>query len=114
MPEPVVSLHARLALAERVGLSPRRHGLLRHVENLRRYYATVRAGREPSYGEWNDALVVEWAKILRLSPYEGAYPVRPRMSKCACADPKMFTQLVWPEGSKHACSGCQDAWLELG
>jgi len=105
---------ARLALAERVGLALRRLGMLKHVEHLRRYYATVRARRSTAPGEWNDAHVVELAKILRVPPYEGAYPVRPRMSECACPSPKTYTQAVWPEGSKHACSECHDVWLELG
>jgi len=44
--------------------------------------------REPAAGEWADAMVIEWAKILRLPPYEGAYPERPRMSKCGCPTPR--------------------------
>jgi hypothetical protein len=105
---------ARLALAERVGLELRRHGLLKHVEHLRRYYAGVRSGRAPTSGEWTDDMVTEWAKILRIPPYEGAYPVRARMSNCRCPSPKTYTQVVWPGGSKHACSGCHEVWLELG
>ena len=106
-------LAARLALAERVGLELRRHGLLKHVEHLRRYYSTVRTGHTPAAGEWTNGMVVEWAKILRVPPHEGAYPVRPRMSKCACASPKLYTEMVWPGGCKSTCSNCRDTWLEL-
>ena len=105
---------ARLALAERVGLALRRLGMLKHVEHLRRYYMTVRAGRTPTRGEWDDDHVVELAKILRVPPYEGAYPVRPRMTKCACPSPKTYTSAVWPGGCKSTCSNCHDVWLELG
>jgi hypothetical protein len=104
----------RLLLAERVGLELRRHGLLKHVEHLRRYYLTVRSARSPAPGEWTEAMVVEWAMILRLPPHEGAYSVRPRMSKCRCPSPKTYTQMVWPGGCKSACGNCHDVWLELG
>ena len=105
---------ARLALAERVGLALRRLGMLKHVEHLRRYYVIVRSGRTPAAGEWDDAHVIELAKILRVAPYEGAYAVRPRMSGCGCATPKPFTQAVWPGGCKSTCGSCHDVWLELG
>jgi hypothetical protein len=107
-------LVARLALAERVGLELKGLGLQKQVEHLRRYYATVRSGRTPGPGEWSESMVVEWAKVLRLPPHEGAYPVRPRMSTCSCATPKTFTKLVWPGGSLHTCSVCHDEWIELG
>jgi hypothetical protein len=59
--------------------------------------------------------LIEWAKILRLPPYEGAYPVRPGMSRCGCPTPKTYTQAVWrPGGCKSACGACRDVWLELG
>ena len=104
----------RLALAERVGLELRRLGMMKHVERLRRYYADVRAGRAPASGEWTDDMVTEWAKILRVPPYEGAYPIKPRMARCACPSPKTYTQTVWPGGCKSSCSGCHEVWLELG
>lgn len=105
---------AMLALAERVGLEFRRQGMLTHVGYLRRYYADVRAGRTPAAGEWDDHMVIEWAKILRCPPYEDALPVRPRMSPCGCATPKLYTRTVWPEGSKTVCGSCHAVWLELG
>jgi hypothetical protein len=111
---PPVDARPKLALAERVGLELRRHGMLKHVGHLRRYYATVRAGRTPASGEWDEQMVIEWAKILRIAPHEGAYPVRPRMSKCGCASPKTYTRCVWPEGAVSVCSACHEVWLELG
>ena len=111
---PADDVQAWLALAERVGLELRRLGMLKHVEHLRRYYVNVRAGRAPASGEWDDAHVVELAKILGVPPYDGAYPVRPRMSRCGCPTPKTYTQAVWPGGCKSACCACHEVWLELG
>jgi len=111
---PPVDRNAKLALATGVGLELRRRGMLTHVERLRVYYAAVRAGRAPVAGEWDDAMVLEWAKILRVAPYEGAYAVKPRMSKCGCDAPRTFTERVFPGGCKAACGACRETWLEMG
>jgi hypothetical protein len=95
-------IQAKLALAERVGRELRRLGLDKHVAHARRYYSNVRARRAPGDREWDDSMVVEWARILRLPPYEKDYEVKPRMSKCGCPTPR-------PSESDAGCIGGEDA-----
>jgi hypothetical protein len=90
-----------------------RVGLLKHVQHLRRFYADTKAGRPLHRDGWNYNLVQEWARTLRLQPYENDYPVRPRPSSCGCSSPQTFTLGVFPGGSKHRCGRCGFTWLEL-
>ena len=103
----------QLDLAERVGKELVRLGLSKHVEHLRTYYRHVRAGRPPPNGGWTEGLVIEWAKTLRLRPYEDAYPVKARSSSCGCSSPQTYTKTVWPDGSVHTCGSCKLVWVEL-
>jgi hypothetical protein len=103
----------RLALASRIGTEFVRLGMRKHVAQIRAYYRTVRAGREPGEGEWTDDLVVGWAQNLRIEPHERDVPVKPRQSSCGCPSPRTFTVLVWPGGSRHTCGACHANWIEV-
>jgi hypothetical protein len=102
---------ARLDLTERVGRALAELGLDRHVAQARRYYAALRAGREPAKDGWTHEMIVEWARLLRL-PGHDVYPVHPRMHRC-CERPKTFTSATFPGGSRHHCEACGATWLEL-
>jgi hypothetical protein len=64
-------------------------------------------------------MVVEWFKLLRLPPYERAYPVQPPGSRCPRCPPgdgpvtEVVTERTFPEGRKVACLACHAVWLEL-
>lgn len=102
---------ARLELTERVGRELVRRGLNSQASEARRYYAAVRAGREPD--RWSHEMIVEWARLLRVSPHEHDYAVRPQMWRECCDRPKTYTAAIFPEGSKHVCESCRSVWLEL-
>ncbi len=56
----------RLALASLLGARLVSLGMTKHAEHLRRYYATVRAGREGRSGEWSHEHVIRIAQNLRV------------------------------------------------
>lgn len=102
----------QLDLITRVGRELKRLELWDHVKLARRLYANVRADREPGRDEWDYEMIEEWARLLRLPPFESAYPVRPWAWRC-CEKPKTYTATVWPEGWKSVCETCRAAWLTL-
>lgn len=102
----------RLQLAERVGREFHAHDMRQHLPPLRRYYADVRAGREPS--AWSDDLVTDWATAFRVPPFDGAVEVRPVSSGCGC-NVRHDSQrpMVFPGGWLVTCLACGRRWLEL-
>jgi hypothetical protein len=116
----------RLRLLEHVkslGREFKRRGMGQHVQRLRVYYIAVQKGlTSPSHEldiKWSEPFVVEWLKILRVPPFERAYSVRPRGSRCGrCSETRneqtsVFTELNFPGGSKMRCQACEAAWVEL-
>jgi hypothetical protein len=102
-----------------------RRGMHAHAAKLRAYYVLLRRGlATPGKNEvdirWSEALVIEWMKILRMPPYENAYPVRPAQSSCSrCRETPtneaggFQTESTFPGGWKVRCSTCGEAWLVL-
>ena len=71
-----------LAMVKRLGAEFRRRGMHGHLGPLRLYWLALRhdlveAERHGLHVQLSEELVVEWFKLLRLSPYERAYPVQP-------------------------------------
>ncbi|MHB8877822.1 MAG: hypothetical protein ACYC8T_29365 [Myxococcaceae bacterium] len=99
-----------------------RRGMRQHVQRLRLYYLAVKKGLASPSNEldvkWNEPFVIEWLKILQVAPFDGAYPVRPRGSRCVrCPETRneqasLFTDTNFPGGSKMRCQACGAVWLE--
>lgn len=86
----------------------RMHG---HAEKLGQFYLSQKDGRPT---DWSADFVEDWAKRLRVPPYESALEVRPRGSRCECTpDAGSRTKCVWPDGHEACCSACGRGWIEL-
>lgn len=95
-----------------------------HVRALRIYFLAVRhglttGGRHQVKVDFDEQVIAEWLKVLRVPPFENAYPVRPRGSACSHC-PKgdghpveTATLLIFVGGAKMGCRACGEAWLEL-
>jgi hypothetical protein len=115
-----------LSMVKRLGAEFRKRGMQGHLAPLRLYWLALRhdlvqADRHGLHVQLSEEMVVEWFKLLRLPPYEHAYPVQApgaRCPRCARGDgPAMemevVTERTFPEGRKVACLACHAAWLEL-
>lgn len=107
-----------------LGKAFRRHGMKSHVRMLRLYFLALRHGlvqgeRNAVKVEWSEDAVIEWLKILRVPPFENAYPIRPRGAACAKCPRgdghpvETTTLMTFAGGAKMGCRGCNEAWLEL-
>lgn len=112
-----------LQRVERLGREFVRRGMDAHARKLRIYYLAVRHRlASPLTGEvdvrWSEERVLEWLKLLRLPPYESAYPVRPRGAGCPRCEKStndrtaLHTEQTFPGGSKMSCHACGAMWLE--
>lgn len=104
-----------LALVALVGAGLVKLGLKSHAQHCRDYYRRVRDGRpQPARHEtaWGRGMVIGWAKILHIPPYENAFAERPRGSRCTCATPRLVTETTFPKGWVVACHGCEARWIE--
>jgi hypothetical protein len=101
-----------------------RQGMRSHVQALRLYFLALRHGltrgeRHAVKVDWSEDAVLEWLRVLRVPPYQDAYPVRPRGSGCERCSPggghpvEISTLLTFEGGAKMGCRGCNGAWLEL-
>jgi hypothetical protein len=115
---------ALLAMVQCLGDEFRRREMRAHLVPLRIYWLALRHGlvRDERHGlqlTLSEDTVVEWFKLLRLPPYQNAYPVRPTGSACpTCARrdgraSQVSTERTFPDGRKMACVDCHTAWLEV-
>ena len=113
-----------LAMVKRLGAEFRKRGMHGHLAPLRLYWLAIRhdlvqRDRHGLHVQLSEEMVVEWFKLLRLPPYERAYPVQPPGSRCPHCPPgdgptkEVVTERTFPEGRKIACLACRTAWLEL-
>jgi hypothetical protein len=112
-----------LALLEVLGREFERLGMIRHIENLRRYYLAVQHGQEQRTRDlrWSEEHTIEWLALFRVPPFHDRYRVRPRAYHCPCqlaragasCEPSTDsrTALTFPGGEKRLCARCGDAWL---
>jgi len=122
---PTAQRKGLVKMVETLGREFVRRGMNIHAAKLRLYYLALRRGlATPGKMEvdvhWSEALVIEWFKLLRMTPYEKAYPVRPAQSHCIrCRDKPtnegggFQTERTFPGGWKVRCSNCGEAWLVL-
>ena len=122
---PTAQRKGLVKMVEALGREFVRRGMNTHAAKLRVYYLALRRGlATPGRNEvdvhWSEALVVEWFKLLRMPPYQNAYPVRTAQSHCSrCKDRPtnegggFQTESTFPGGWKVRCSNCGEAWLVL-
>jgi hypothetical protein len=102
------------------------HGMVKHLESLRVLYRERQRerrahARSKSSPPWNEDLVIEWAALWRIPPFENVYPVLQRGSLCPCSsgaaapghDAKSFIEITFPEGHLVCCGSCKTRWLVL-
>jgi hypothetical protein len=115
---------ALLLMVHKLGEEFRRRGMRTHVAPLRVYWLALKRGlvHEEQHGlhlTLSEETVVEWFKVLRLQPYQEAYPVRPTGSSCPRCGPgegragEVATERTFPDGRKMVCLGCRTCWLEV-
>jgi hypothetical protein len=115
---------ALLEMVHRLGGEFRRRGMRTHVTPLRIYWLALKHGlvQGEEHGlhlALSEETVVEWFKLLRLPPYQDAYPVRALGSACADCPPaearssEVTVERTFPDGRKVVCLGCRGCWLEL-
>ena len=113
-----------LAMVHRLGEEFSRRGMRTHVTPLRIYWLALRHGLVQAEGHalhlaLSEETVVEWFKLLRLPPYQDAYPVRASGSACPACGPRqpgteeLATERTFPDGRKVICLVCRSAWLEV-
>ena len=113
-----------LGMVKRLGAEFRRRGMHGHLAPLRLYWLALHHGlvqqeRHGLHVQLSEEMVVEWFKLLRLPPYERAYPVQSPGARCPQCKPgegpaaEVVTERTLPEGRKVACLACRTAWLEL-
>ncbi len=113
-----------LAMVHRLGEEFRRRGMRTHLTPLRIYWLALRHGLVQDEGHalhltLSEETVVEWFKLLRLPPYQHAYPVRPSASSCPACGPRdsaegeLAVERTFPDGRKVVCLNCRSAWLEV-
>lgn len=101
-----------------------RLGMKAHVRALRIYFLALRHGlttgeRHAVKVDFNEEAITEWLRVLRLPPFERAYPVRPRGSTCGRCPRgeghpvETSTLLTFSGGAKMGCRACGEVWLEL-
>jgi hypothetical protein len=110
-----------LPLVARLGRAFAQRGMREHLSKLRLYYLALQKGLiPPSHSleiHWSERLVLDWLKTLKIPPYESAFELRPRTSKCKhCMDRGeqswIYTDGQFPGGVRMRCYTCGDLWLE--
>lgn len=99
--------------------------MAKHLELLRAYYRERRrrqraAARVQPLG-WTEDMVVGWAALWRIPPFDSVYPVLQRGSLCPCTSGAAhnrlrgvsFVEATFPEGILHCCGDCGVRWLVL-
>lgn len=121
---PGMDRNALLGLVRRLGEEFHRRDMRTHLVPLRIYWLALRHGLVHGEGHvlhlsLSEEAVVEWFKLLRLPPYQTAYPVRPGGAACpacgprAATDGELTTERTFPGGRKVVCLTCHSAWLEV-
>jgi len=106
-----------LELVVALGCEFSRRGMPDHCDRLRLYYLALRHGLDSTRHRveihWDETLVVEWMRLLRLPPYQDHYPLRDTTSCATCESRPgtVVTKGVFPGGAKLECLQCGAQWL---
>jgi hypothetical protein len=94
-----------------------RRGMMDHCDRLRLYYLALRHGLDSTRHRvelhWDEGIVIEWMRLLRLPPYQDHYPLRESNACAACESRPgtVVTKGVFPGGAKLECLQCGAQWL---
>jgi hypothetical protein len=94
-----------------------RRGMADHCARLRLYYLALRHGLDSARHRvevhWDEELVLEWMRLLRLPPFRDHYPVRDTTGceRCESRPGTVVTKGVFPGGAKLECTQCGAQWL---
>lgn len=108
-----------LELVVALGVEFSRRGMREECRRLRLYYLAIKHGLAAEHHRvqlhWDEDLIVEWLRLLRLSPFEHHYPVRTDMAcdRCEYRPGRVVTKAIFPGGSKLECLECGGQWLLL-
>jgi hypothetical protein len=112
-----------LDLVRRLGKEFVRRGMRREAAALRLYFIALRAGlvegpdAQLEAVTWSQRTTEEWLRLLRLPPWENAYPLGTRGTPCRRCKPgkgglpAAIEEKLWPRGALMRCSGCGWRWL---
>jgi hypothetical protein len=91
-----------------------------HLKLLRAYYAARRrrklAELKEKQSPWDEQLIVEWAALWRIPPFQHVYAQLPHGAPCPCGNSSVankFSGSTFPEGSTWLCGACGATWLVL-
>jgi hypothetical protein len=93
-----------------------RRGMHPHAAKLRAFYRELRC-RKSTRGAWDESMVIDWAGMLKIPPFEFLYTQRESGAKCVSCrrrpgGPSLVdTRTVFPGGHVSKCRGCGDEWL---
>lgn len=97
--------------------------MTKHLKQLRAYYRDRRRRRRArmkvACPPWDEDVLMAWAALWRIPPFDTVYPVRKRGDPCACGATALsrkgghFTATTFPEGHLSACAHCGEKWLVL-
>ena len=108
-----------LDLVVRLGREFSRRGMREECRRLRLYYLAIDhglgTGRHRVELSWDEDLVLEWLRLLRVAPYERDYPIRRTTSCARCVNRPgtVVTVHVFPGGAKLQCLQCGAGWLRV-
>lgn len=103
-----------LAIAERFT----RYEMREHLKLLRAYYverrrrkrAAAKLPRQP----WDEDMVLQWAALWRIPPFEQVYQQLKPGERCPCGRENRdntHTEASFPEGVVWCCRACDTRWL---
>ena len=94
-----------------------RRGMPDHCQRLRLYYLALVHGLDTSRHRvevhWDEDLVIEWMRLLRLPPHRDHYPLRDTTAcgRCESRPGTVVTKGVFPGGAKLECLQCGAQWI---
>jgi len=103
----------------------KQHDMREHLRLLRAYYVARRRRKRASLTTteappWDEGMLLQWAALWRIPPFERVYELRAARSPCGCGKGQsmsphagLYTHAVFPGGRVVFCGLCQRRWMEL-
>ncbi|HEX6243098.1 MAG TPA: hypothetical protein VFZ61_19425 [Polyangiales bacterium] len=113
------------ALILAVAAKFKQHDMREHLRLLRGYYTARRERKRarihgPSAPPWDEDMLLQWAALWRIPPFDRVYELRAARSPCGCGKVQgvsphagLYTNAVFPGGRVVFCGMCQRRWMEL-
>jgi hypothetical protein len=103
----------------------KQHDMREHLRLLRAYYVARQRRKRAQLGAsqpppWDEGMLLQWAALWRIPPFDRVYELRPARSPCECGKGQsmsphagLYTNAVFPGGRVVFCGLCQRRWMEL-